>query len=48
MSDDSGWKVPIAIDDFRRKCLLEGADDITLTLKYESNITRFENSARQY
>jgi 3-isopropylmalate/(R)-2-methylmalate dehydratase small subunit len=48
MSDDSGWKVPFSIDDFRRKCLLEGADDITLTLKYESNITRFENSARQY
>jgi len=48
MSDDSGWKVPFAIDDFRRKCLLEGADDITLTLQHESDITKFENAARQF
>jgi 3-isopropylmalate/(R)-2-methylmalate dehydratase small subunit len=48
ISDDYGWKVPFAIDDFRRKCLLEGADDIALTLNHESDITRFENSARLY
>jgi 3-isopropylmalate/(R)-2-methylmalate dehydratase small subunit len=48
MSDDSGWKVPFAIDDFRRKSLLEGADDITLTLQHESDITKFENAARQF
>ena len=48
ISDDSGWKLPFAIDDFRRKCLLEGADDITLTLKHESDITRFEKAARSF
>jgi 3-isopropylmalate/(R)-2-methylmalate dehydratase small subunit len=48
ISDNSGWKLPFDIDDFRRKCLLEGADDINLTLKHESDISRFENAARQF
>jgi 3-isopropylmalate/(R)-2-methylmalate dehydratase small subunit len=48
LGDDSGWRVPFAIDDFRRKCLLEGADDIALTLKHESDITSFEDAARRF
>ena len=31
-----------AFDDFRRWCLLEGMDDIALTLRYEPDITAFE------
>ncbi|MDT7603101.1 MAG: 3-isopropylmalate/(R)-2-methylmalate dehydratase small subunit [Acidobacteriota bacterium] len=30
------------IDEFRRHCLLEGLDDIGLTLRHESNITDYE------
>lgn len=46
ISDDSGWAVPFQIDEFRRKCLLEGADDISLTLRHEPEISRFEASRR--
>jgi 3-isopropylmalate/(R)-2-methylmalate dehydratase small subunit len=48
IQDGSGWKVPFQIDDFRRKCLLEGADDIALTLRNEPDITRFESATRQF
>ena len=48
LSDDTGWTIPFAIDDFRRKCLLEGADDIALTLQHEYDITSFENVARKF
>jgi len=48
VSDDSGWTRTFAIDEFRRKCLLEGADDIALTLLHESDISRFEGSALKF
>jgi 3-isopropylmalate/(R)-2-methylmalate dehydratase small subunit len=44
LSDASGWDCKFAIDDFRRKCLLEGADDIALTLEHEADIARFERT----
>ena len=44
ISDDAGMKVEFEIDDFRRQCLLEGLDDIALTLMHESKIADFEQS----
>ena len=35
------------IDQFRKKCLLEGLDDIALTLKKEEKIDSFENKIHQ-
>jgi len=41
--DDSGFKAGFEIDDFRRTCLLEGLDEIGLTLKHDAEILAFEN-----
>jgi 3-isopropylmalate dehydratase small subunit len=35
-----------ALDDFTRDCLLNGWDDIALTLQHEDAITAFEAAAR--
>ena len=35
------------IDDFRKNCLLEGLDDIGFSLKYESEITNYENKLKK-
>lgn len=43
VSDDAGWSVPFTMDPFRQKCLLEGLDDIALTLKADSAIAEFEH-----
>ena len=40
--DDYGFSAPFEIDDFTRHCLLEGLDDIGLTLKHEAEITAYE------
>ncbi len=40
--DGGGFSASFAIDDFQRHCLLEGLDDIGLTLLYEADITAFE------
>jgi 3-isopropylmalate/(R)-2-methylmalate dehydratase small subunit len=40
--DDHGFLVSFPIDEFRRYCLLEGLDDIGLTLKHEEAITAYE------
>ena len=45
VGDAAGWRLGFAIDDFRRRCLLEGLDDIGLTLTLEAEITRFEQRA---
>jgi 3-isopropylmalate/(R)-2-methylmalate dehydratase small subunit len=42
VSDAHGFRTSFEIDDFQRHCLLEGLDDIALTLQHESEITRFE------
>ena len=44
VGDSDGWKTSFRIDDFRRKCLMEGADDIALTLNHEADIARFESN----
>ena len=38
----NGFSASFAIDDFQRYCLLEGLDDIGLTLKYEADIASYE------
>jgi 3-isopropylmalate/(R)-2-methylmalate dehydratase small subunit len=42
VTDDQGFEAAFKIDDFQRHLLLEGLDDIGLTLQHESEITRFE------
>ena len=42
ISDSRGFSASFAIGDFQRYCLLEGLDDIGLTLKYEDVIASFE------
>jgi 3-isopropylmalate/(R)-2-methylmalate dehydratase small subunit len=42
ISDNQGLSASFEIGDFQRYCLLEGLDDIGLTLKHEDDITRFE------
>jgi 3-isopropylmalate/(R)-2-methylmalate dehydratase small subunit len=46
--DDSGFLARFEIDDFRRKFLLEGLDDIGLTLQHESGITSYEKRRRGF
>jgi 3-isopropylmalate/(R)-2-methylmalate dehydratase small subunit len=42
VSDSSGWSAKFSIDDFRRMCLLEGLDDIGLTLQQADKIGAYE------
>jgi 3-isopropylmalate/(R)-2-methylmalate dehydratase small subunit len=42
VSDSRGLKYKFEIDNFRKHVLLEGLDDIGLTMKHESGITAFE------
>src|SRR5205085_626474 len=42
VTDDSGFTASFEIDDFRRQCLLEGLDDIALTLRHEAEIRQYE------
>jgi 3-isopropylmalate/(R)-2-methylmalate dehydratase small subunit len=43
VSDAHGFSAAFEIGDFQRYCLLEGLDDIGLTLKHEPEITAYEN-----
>ena len=36
------FSATFTVDDFRRHCLLNGLDDIGLTLQHEADITTFE------
>lgn len=42
VEDDRGLSASFQIDDFTRQCLLEGLDDIGLTLQHQSEITAYE------
>lgn len=41
--DDFGFSAAFEISEFQRYCLLEGLDDIGLTLQHETEITAYEN-----
>lgn len=45
VTDNDGFNAAFAIDPFRRHCLLNGLDDIGLTLQHEAKITAYEQSA---
>jgi 3-isopropylmalate/(R)-2-methylmalate dehydratase small subunit len=45
VQDGNGWTVRFSIDPFRRDCLLNGLDEIALTLTLESEIQAFEDAA---
>ena len=44
LSDEHGLSIPIHVDAFRRQCLLEGLDDIGLTLAHEAEIAAYEQA----
>ena len=42
VADAGGFSAPFEMDDFRRHCLMEGLDDIGLTLQYEPQVSAYE------
>ena len=42
LADNKGFKISFDIDSFRKKCLLEGLDDISLTLEHSEKIDMYE------
>ena len=42
MEDGAGFHASFEMDDFRRRCLLEGLDDIALTIQHEAQIAAYE------
>jgi len=42
VTDSQGFLAPFVVEPFRRHCLLNGLDDISLTLEHEKKITEFE------
>ena len=44
VSDGDGFSATFEIDDFRRKCFLEGLDHIALTLQHEAAISAYEKA----
>ena len=44
LRDDHGLSITFVVDEFKRQCLLNGLDDIELTLKNEAKINAFESS----
>jgi 3-isopropylmalate/(R)-2-methylmalate dehydratase small subunit len=42
VEDRRGFRAVFAMDDFSRHCLLNGLDDIGLTLQHESEIAAYE------
>jgi len=44
ITDDAGLEISFSIDPFRRQCLLNGWDDIGLTLRHADRIMEFEES----
>jgi len=46
VEDSSGLTIPFKIGEFQRYCLLEGLDDIGLTLRHEDAIRAYELSHR--
>jgi 3-isopropylmalate/(R)-2-methylmalate dehydratase small subunit len=41
--DDQGFSARFEIDSFRKYCLLNGLDDIGLTLRHESELNAYES-----
>ena len=43
VTDDAGFNAHFDIDPFRKYCLLNGLDDIGLTLRHEADLDRYEH-----
>lgn len=43
----NGDKIPFEVDSFRRHCLLNGLDDIGLTLQYQDDIKAYEAKTKE-
>ena len=48
VTDDAGFHARFEIDPFRKYCLLNGLDDIGLTLQHEPDITAYESKRPQW
>ncbi len=46
VTDQQGFQASFEIDEFRRHCLLNGLDDIGLTLQNEAKISQYENATK--
>jgi len=46
VNDEHGFSASFEVEPFRKHCLLNGLDDIALTLEHESKITQFEAAMR--
>jgi 3-isopropylmalate/(R)-2-methylmalate dehydratase small subunit len=44
LSDHDGLSIPFEVESFRRQCLLNGLDDIGLTLEHEDKIAAYERA----
>jgi 3-isopropylmalate/(R)-2-methylmalate dehydratase small subunit len=44
LTDDHGLSIPFEVESFRRNCLLNGLDDIGLTLEHEPKIAAYERA----
>jgi 3-isopropylmalate/(R)-2-methylmalate dehydratase small subunit len=42
VNDNENFSASFSIDDFQRECLLEGLDDVALTLRHEADISAYE------
>jgi 3-isopropylmalate/(R)-2-methylmalate dehydratase small subunit len=42
ITDELGWSADFEIDQFAKKCLIEGLDDVALTLLHEEKISAYE------
>ena len=43
VTDDRGFKATFEVDPFRKYCLLEGLDDIGLTLRHAAELDKYES-----
>ncbi len=48
ISDSDGWSVPFEVDAYRRHCLLNGLDDIGITMMKEDAIANYEANYASY
>ena len=48
IKDATGFSASVEMDEFRRNCLINGLDDIELTLQHEAEIARFEESRKSW
>ena len=46
LADNKGFEIFFNIDPFRKKCLVEGLDDIGLTLQKKDKISKYEESIK--